>query len=83
MLNLECVEQSKECRGSKWGRLLPISNLGSQHYSGVTTGGTAACTAGAPTRTTEDQCTSAGACLGRPIVIGLLGCSVATESFLS
>ena len=39
MLNLECVEQKKEYKGSKWGGLLPISSLGSQHCSGVTIGG--------------------------------------------
>ena len=54
MLILECVEQKKECRGPKWGGLLPISSLGSRHCSGVKTGGTVACTAGAPARTTED-----------------------------
>ena len=54
MLILECVEQKKECRGPKLGRLLPISSLGSRHCSRVATGGTVACMAGAPTRMTED-----------------------------
>ena len=54
MLILECVEQKKECRGSKWGGLLPISNLESRHCSGVATGETVTCMAGALARTTED-----------------------------
>ena len=48
MLILECVEQKKECRGPKWGGLLPISSLGSRHCRGVEIGGTVACTVGAP-----------------------------------
>ena len=47
MLILECVEQKKECRGPKWGGLLPISSLRSRHCSGVATGGIVVCTAGA------------------------------------
>ena len=81
MLILECVEQKKECRGPKW--VLPISSLGSRHCSGVVTGGTAACMAGAPTLTTKNLRTRGGACLGRPVTTGLLGCSVATKNFLS
>ena len=42
-----------------------------------------ACTAGAPTRTTKDLLVRAQACLGRHVVTGLLGCSIATEKFLS
>ena len=47
MLILERVEQKKECRGPKWGGLLPISSLRSRHCSGVATGGIVVCTAGA------------------------------------
>ena len=60
MLILECVEQKKECRGQKWGGLLPISSLGSRHCSGVEIRGTMACTVGAHVRTTEDPCMRGG-----------------------
>ena len=53
MLILERVKQKKQCRGLKWGGLLPISNLRSQHCNSVATGGTMACIAGALARTTE------------------------------
>ena len=43
------------CKGPKWDGLLPISSLGSRHYSGVATGGTVVCTTGAPARTTKDM----------------------------
>ena len=56
MLILECVEQKKECKGPKWGGLLPISSLGSRYCSGVMTGGPVACTEGVPTRMTEELC---------------------------
>ena len=57
MLILEFVEQKKECKGPKWGGLLPISSLGSQHCSGVETGGTVA---GTPASTTENPRARAG-----------------------
>ena len=86
MLILECVEQKKECRGPKWGGLLPISSLGSRHYSGVATGGTAVCTAGAPACTTKDlrSCASVPgkAYCDRPtwvLCCDILRCSLATE----
>ena len=70
MLILECVEQKKECRGPKLGGLLPISSLGSRHYSGVATGGTMTCTAGVPALITEDSHVRASvpgkACCDRP-----------------
>ena len=53
MLVLECVKKKKIVHGTKWGGLLPISSLGSQHCSGVATGGPAACTTGAPMHTIE------------------------------
>ena len=54
MLILKCVEQKKECKGPKWGGLLPISSLESRHCNDVTIGGLAACTAGMRADTTED-----------------------------
>ena len=83
MLILECVEQKKKCKGPKWGGLLPISSFGSWHCSGDTKGGTVACTTGASASMTEDLSARAWACLGRPVVTSLLGCSITTESFLS
>ena len=50
----------ERCRGPKWGGLLPISSLGSRHYSHVETGGTVACTAGTLARTTENPPARAG-----------------------
>ena len=60
MLILECVEQKKGCKGSKWGGLLSISSLVLRHCNGVAIGGTMACTTRAPTRTTEDSRACAG-----------------------
>ena len=79
MLILECVEQKKECRGQKWGGLLPISNLGSRHCSGVATGRTMESMVGALACTTEDPHAPARVCLGRHVATSLLGCSVVIE----
>ena len=70
-------------QGIKWGGLLLIYSFGSRHYSGVMTLRATVCKAGVPVCTTEGLRVHARACLGRPITTGLLGCSVATESFLS
>ena len=76
MLVLQYVEQKekKKVQVIKWGGLLPISSFGSRHYSGVATG---------KTWCVQQKNARARPCLGRPVTTGLLGCFIATESFLS
>ena len=73
----------KYVEGEKRGKLLPIFNVMSRHYSGVATIGTTACMTSASTRTTEGLRACVRASLRKPVATSLLGHSVATENSLS
>ena len=70
-------------QGIKWGGIPLIYSFGSRHYSGVMIIRATVCKAGVPACTTEGLWVHSRASFGRPIAIGLLGCSIVIESFLS